>query len=188
MIMKKVLFLLALTLFVCASAVLAQPRPIDKKQETQTTAARVASAPNSFAAKYEGGMYGFSERKKGTLKFDDINERLVFIGEDQKEKFSIPYKAMLVISPQSRSVRSTTGSVISAIPLPGAGLAGFMRSKRRYLLVNFDDPDVEVKGLVNFKLDNKELLESVIQTLGEKAKLKQRGDSYYRPREIKTEI
>jgi hypothetical protein len=188
MIMKKVLFLLAFGLFAGSSAVSAQPRPIEKKQDTQTASSRVATAPSSFSAKYEGGLYGFSEKRKGTLKFDDINERLVFFGEDNKEKFAIPYKAMLVVSPQSRSVRSTTGTVISAIPLPGAGLAGLMRAKRRYLMVNFDDPDVDVKGLVNFKLDNKELLESVIQTLGEKAKLKQRGDSYYRPRDPKTEI
>ncbi|MDQ6788566.1 MAG: hypothetical protein M3033_17315 [Acidobacteriota bacterium] len=186
--MKKVLFLLVLSVFAFAAAVSAQPRPIEKKPEVQTQTKTVAAAPNSFPAKYDGGMYGFSEKKKGTLKFDDANERLVFYGEDQKEKFSIPYKAMLVISPQSRSVRSTTGTVVSAIPLPGAGLASLMRSKNRYLVVNYDDPDVDVKGLVNFKLANKELLESVIQTLGEKAKLKQRGDSYYRPRDAKTEI
>jgi len=36
--------------------------------------------------------------------------------------------------------------------------------------------------LVNFKVDNKELLDSVIQTLGQKAQMQQRGDAYYRPR------
>lgn len=184
--MKKVLFLFALGLFACASSVSAQPRPVEKEVKPTVKA---APAPASFEAKYEGGMYGFSEKQKGTLKFDDANERLVFYSaEGNKEKFSIPYAAMLVIFPQSKSVTSTAGNVVRYIPLPGSFLGGFLKEKRRYLIVNYADPDVDVKGLVNFKLENKELLDSVLQTLGEKAKLKQRGDAYYRPRETKTEL
>jgi len=134
-------------------------------------------------------MFGFNEREVGTLKFDDDNQRLVFFGKDLKEKFHIPYKSVLVIYPQSKSVTSTAGSVISHIPLPGAGLAGLMREKRRYLVMHFDDPDVEAaRGLVNFKLEDKALLDSVIQSLAGKAKLTQRGDAYYRPKKIKNEI
>lgn len=177
--MKKTLLFFCAAFFAFSINVYAQVRPIDK---TAPPAVAVAPAPMSFAAKYEGGLFGFNEKQNGTLKFDDENERLVFYGKDAKEKFSIPYKAMIVVSPQSRSVQSTTGSVISHIPLPGAGLAGLLREKRRYLLVNFSDPDADVKGLANFKLDNKELLASVLQTLGQKAKLTQRGDAYYRPR------
>ena len=44
---------------------------------------------------------------------------------------------------------------------------------------------LDVKGLVNFKIADKELLDSVIQTLAEKAKLQQRGDAYYRPKAVK---
>lgn len=184
--MKKVLFMLALGLFACAATISAQPRPVDKDAQTATKA---APAPASFTAKYEGGMYGFSEKQSGTLKFDDINQRLVFYSaKDNKEKFSISYNAMLVIFPESKSVSSKTGDAISYIPLPGAALAGLLREKRRFLVVNYSDPDVDVKGLVNFKLDSKELLNSVLQSLGEKAKLKQRGDAYYRPREVKTEL
>ena len=51
------------------------------------------------------------------------------------------------------------------------------------------DPDVEAaKGVVNFKLEDKALLDSVIQSLAGKAKLTQRGDAYYRPKQIKNEI
>jgi hypothetical protein len=39
-----------------------------------------------------------------------------------------------------------------------------------------------VTGTVSFRIDDKDLLESVIFSLGNKAKLTQRGDSYYRPR------
>jgi len=185
--MKKVTISICLVIFAVALNVFAQSRPAEKKQdiknEQQKSVARTP-APNSFQAKYEGGMFGFSKSEEGSLKFEDANERIVFYGKDQKEKFSIPYKSMLVVLPQSRSVRSTTGRVVSAIPLPGAGLAGLMRSKRRYLVIQFNDPSVDVRGTVNFKLANKELLGSVIQTLGEKANMTQRGDAYYRPKNV----
>ena len=168
-----------------ACGIYAQPRPMPA---SNTQAAPRVAAPASFQAKYEGGMFGFTDREMGMLKFDDDNQRLVFYGKDKKEQFGIPYKALLVISPQSRSVTSTAGTVVSHIPLPGAGLAGLIKEKRRYLVVQFSDPDVDARGVVNFKLDNKELLESVIQTLGEKAKLTQRGDAYYRPRVPRTDI
>ena len=182
--MRKLLYLFALSLFAGVITVSAQPRPIDKgTASVETKNTPKTPAPGSFAAKYEGGMFGFDEKQTGTLKFDDANQRLVFFGKNQKELFSVPYKSMLVVSPQSKSVRSTTGTVISAVPLPGAGLAGLMRKKNRYLVINFDDPDVDAHGVTNFKLDNKDLLDSVVNALGEKAELSQRGDAYYRPKD-----
>ncbi len=175
--MKKVLFFLAVSLFAFAALVSAQPRPVDKT----TTPTVVKPAPESFAAKYEGGMFGFGKREEGTLKFEDANARLVFFSKDQKEQFSIPYKSMLVVSPQSQSVQSTTGKVVSVVPYAGI-LGGFIKEKRRYLIINFDDPDVEAKGVVNFKIENKELLDSVVAALGAKAELKPRGDAYFRPK------
>lgn len=182
--MRKLFYLFVFGLFVCAASVSAQVRPMEKSEaKSETKTVQKTPAPASFTAKYEGGMFGFDKKETGTLKFDDINERMVFFGKDQKEMFSIPYKSMLIIYSQSKSVRSTTGTVISAIPLPGAGLAGLIRKKRRYLVINFDDPDVNARGLVNFKLDNKELLNSVIDTLGKKAEMSPRGDAYYRPKD-----
>jgi hypothetical protein len=179
--MKKILFLSAI---VCAFATvsLAQPRPMDKPAAKPTAK---TPAPSSVPVKYEGGMFGFSERVEGTLKFDDDNSRLVFFGKDQKELFGIPYEAFLIIYPQSKAVTSTTGNVVKWLPLPGAGLAGFIKEKRRYLIVQFDDPDVDAKGTVNFKLANKEILDSVLSALAEKAALQQRGDAYYKPKTAK---
>lgn len=179
--MKKLLFSLILSLFVGVSFATAQPRPVEKTNTVAKT-----PAPASFQAKYEGGMFGFADKETGTLKFDDANERLVFLNKEGKEQFAMPYETLLLIYPQSQSVRSTAGTVVSAIPLPGAGLASLIREKRRYLIVHFNDTDVDAKGIVNFKLDNKELLDSVIQTLGEKAKLTQRGDAFYRPKKAPT--
>ncbi|HMS08616.1 MAG TPA: hypothetical protein PKE66_03955 [Pyrinomonadaceae bacterium] len=146
------------------------------------------AAPQSFEAKYEGGMFGYGKKESGTLRFDDVNERIVFHGKDGKEKFSIGFQQISVISPQSRSVTSTTGNVVRNIPLPGSVLGGLIKEKKRYLIVQFADRDADVSGTVSFKLDNLKLLESVIQTLGEKAKMTQRGDAYYRPRTVRNEI
>jgi hypothetical protein len=184
--MNRILFLLTFCLCLSA-AVFAQPRPVEKT--SQPNAVPKKTAPESFGAKYEGGLFGYNEKEMGTLKFDDANRRLVFLGKDGREKFHIPYGSVLVIYPQSKSVTSTAGSVVSHIPLPGAGLAGLLREKRRYLIMHFDDPDVEAaKGVLSFKLEDKVLLDSVIETLGEKAKLTQRGDAYYRPKTVKSDI
>ena len=179
--MKKLSIFLFLSLFVFAVGAFAQPRVTEKPGANDPEALKPPPAPDTFEAKYEGGIFGYSKKEKGTLKFDDANERLVFFGEDKKEKLSVPYKAMLVIYPQSQSVQSNTGKVVSYIPYGGI-FGGFIKEKRRYLVINFDDPDVEVRGLVNFKLETKDLLDSVIYTLGQKAALKQRGDAFYRER------
>ncbi|MGD9561855.1 MAG: hypothetical protein AB7F88_06515 [Pyrinomonadaceae bacterium] len=181
--MKKISFI-AIAVFAFTLAAYAQPRPAET-----AAPAKAKPAPTVFEAKYQGGLFGFSEKEEGTLKFDDDNQRIVFLNEEGKERFGIPYKSLVVISPQSRSVTSTTGHVVGAIPVIGAGiLGGFIKEKRRYLVIQFNDPDADARGTTSFKLDDKELLDSVIQTLGEKAKLTQRGDAYYRPRPKTDEI
>ncbi len=182
--MKK-LGLISIVVLSLSVLAFAQPRPVENAAKP---AAPAKLAPASFEAKYEGGLFGFTDKETGTLKFDDANQRIVFLGKNQKERFGIPYTSLLVVSPQSRSVTSNTGNVVSHIPLPGAGLGSLIREKRRYMMLQFNDPDADARGTVSFKIENKELLDSVIQTLGEKAKLTQRGDAYYRPRVAKTDI
>ncbi len=182
--MKRFSVLIGLILVLSAFS-FGQMRPVGPP--TTSTATSVPSTP-SFEAKYEGGMFGYSTKESGTLRFDDENKRVVFHGKDQKEKFSIAYNAFMVIYPQSKSVTSTTGNVVRHIPLPGAGLAGLLKEKRRYLIIQFEDPDVDVRGIVSFKLSNKKVLESVIQTMGSKANLTKRGEAFYRPRVATDEI
>ncbi|MDQ3713726.1 MAG: hypothetical protein M3388_16105 [Acidobacteriota bacterium] len=181
--MKKIILLLTLILSFSAIS-FSQPRSVEKS--TKQPSVTKTTAPISFTAKYEGGMFGFDNKQEGTLKFDDENERFVFFGKDQKEKFSIPYKAMNVVYIGTKSVRSGAGTAVSVIPLPGAGLAGLIREKRHYLVIQYSDPDVEVRGVVNFKLENQQMRESVVQTLGIKAKLTQRGDAFYRQKSAPT--
>ncbi len=174
--MKKILLaLIALSLFAVVAA--AQPRPMDR-----STRDSVKPAPESFDAKYQGGFFGHSDKIDGKLKFDDANKRLVFFGQDGKELFGLPYGGLLTVYPQSQSVTSTTGNVVRNIPLPGAILGGFIKEKRRYLVIRFDDPEMDTIGTMSFKVDDKELLDSVIAALGEKGELQRRGDAYFKPK------
>ena len=185
--MKRIYFLIV-ALFACSVAAFAQPRPVAPASQLPSNPKGLptAPAPVSFGVKYEGGMFGFSKKEEGTLKFDDDNQRLIFFGKDQKEKFSIPYDAVLVVYPQSKSVTSTTGNVVKAAPIPGGALlGGLIKEKRSYMIVHFEDPDIEAaRGIVNFKLETKELLDALIKSLAGKADLAQRGDAFYRPKKI----
>ena len=177
--MKKLAFCFVFVVF-CFVGIQAQPRMVEKKLEKKEPA---VLAPVTFKAKYEGGMFGFSKKEEGTLKFDDANFRLVFFDKNNKERFGIPYSALIVIYPNTESVQSTTGKVVQYVPY--IGVAGqFIKKKMRYLVTNFDDQDMDARGTVNFKLETAELLESVVQTLGTKAEMQPRGEAYFRPKKV----
>lgn len=174
--MKKFL-LLPLIVFTLSFVAVAQPRPAEKPNVVDP------NTPDIYEVRYEGGVFGMSAKDKGSLKFDDKNERITFHRkEDGREMFSIPYESLFVLYPDSKTSASTSGRVISALPLPGAGLAGLMTKDTKYAILSFDDPDIEARGTANFKFDNKKDLLNFINKLGVKAKMTQRGDAYYRPK------
>ena len=172
--MKKLLFL---TVFMCLTASVGFCAAASARQTGIASRSSKRRRLRACRLSTKAECSDLAERVDGTLKMDDANSRLVFYGKDGKELFGIPYDALLVIYPQSKSVTSTTGNVVSHVPLPGAGLAGFIKEKRQYMIVQFDDPDMDAKGTVNFKFDKKEVLDSVIQALADKAALQQRGDA-----------
>lgn len=172
--MKKFLILSSLSIAFLSAAVSAQPRPVDR-----TVA---PNAPETYYARYESGIFGSTAKEKGTLKFDDANSRVVFYRKDGREMFAIPYDALVIIYPDSKESVPQSGKVISALPLPGAGLAGLMSKSSKYAILSFDDPEVEARGTANFRFDKKEDLINFIGLLGGKAKMIQRGDAYYRPK------
>ena len=177
--MKKIIFGLALGICGFAAAY-AQPRMIEKKPVKVDPA---VYANVSFTAQYEGGMFGFTKKEQGSLKFDDANFRLVFMDKNNKERFGIPYSTISMIYPNATSSQSTSGKVVGAIPIPGAGIAGMMmKEKKKFLVVDFDDIELNRRGLINFKLENEQKVATAISALGEKAEMQPRGDSYYRPR------
>lgn len=172
--MKKLLFA-AITVFCSSVLIYAQPRPVDKGAPQVP-----ANAPASYKARYEGGIFGNSGKETGTLKIDEANERVVFYRKDGTEMFSIPFSALLVVYPDSKEHVSTTGDVLSRVPLPGAAMAGLLSTSTKYLIIRYDDEDVNAEGNANFKFDNKDLLVTFINALGVKAKMKQKGDAYYK--------
>ena len=148
----------------------AQPRP---------TASPV-SVPQTVKAKYEGGIFGFNKKQTGTLNFDDANSRLVFRDKQGHEYISLPYETIAAAYGDTRSRRPTAATVIGSVPSIYALPALFVRSKYRYLTLQFNDKDTHVQGTTSFKLDSKELLETMVVAVAQKAELERRGEAYVR--------
>lgn len=185
--MKKLFILLIISLFITTMNLFAQVRPAESNTENAKSEQVQAKQPinrkmlEAIEVVYKGGLYGFSKSQDGTLKFDTTNERLVFVGKDGKERFSIPYQSMIVIYPSQKQMQSGAGRVVSALPIPGAGIGGrFIKKKKNYMVIQFDDPDVKAKGTVNFLVDTGDLLKAAIYSVGENAEMKARGDAYIR--------
>ena len=179
----------------CAAAVvcaLAAPTRAQRPRSTNESQQPAASAhpappppppaPASFKAKYEGGFTGYQKKQTGTLNFDDAGGRLVFKDKYMREYFSLPYKSLAALWGDTRAVTSNASRVVGAVPIYGIGLASLLmpKSKSRYLVAQFDDPDTKMVGATSFKLESKELLASVLATLAQKAELKPRGEAFIR--------
>ncbi|HJR07622.1 MAG TPA: hypothetical protein VJ842_10210 [Pyrinomonadaceae bacterium] len=137
------------------------------------------NAPKTVKAKYEGGIFGYNKKQTGTLNFDDESGRLVFRDKTQKEYISIPYKSIAAAYADTQSRRPTAASVLggaSIYTLP----ALLIRKKYRYLTMQFADPDTQVSGVTSFKMDNKEILETILAAVAHKAELTPRGEAYVR--------
>lgn len=139
-------------------------------------------APTTVKAKYEGGVFGYTKTMEGTLTFDDTNERLVFKDKKPPKEIHIPYESITSAFADTKKQRPAAATVASAIPSIYALPARFIKTKVRYLTVQYSDPDSNVSGITSFKLDNKELLESVLTTLANKAGMTLRGDVYVKKR------
>jgi hypothetical protein len=170
-----------LFLLLSAAAVPAQVRPVEAAPAEAPEQGVPANLPESIQAEYQGGIYGYSQKEQGQIKFDVINERLIFLGEDGKEKFSIPYDAIILVYPSQKKVTSGTGRAVSMIPLPGASIGGmFLKKKKNYLVIQYQDQDVDVKGAANFLIDTGDELFKAIHAVGTKAEMQRRGDAYIR--------
>lgn len=177
-------FILAALVFALAApAAFSQVRPVERTDEAEAESPIPENLPETIETEYQGGIYGFSDKEKGIIKFDLVNERLVFADEAGKERFSIPFEAIKVVYPSQQKVRSGTGRAVGAIPLPGASIAGlFMKKKKNYLVVQYEDIEVDVEGTANFLVDTADLLTGAIHAIGQNAEMSRRGDSYVRKR------
>lgn len=160
-------------------------RTVGSNSDQTASDAAASPAPTSVRAKYEGGLFGYNSRMSGTLTFEDANGRLLFRNKQGQETFSIPYNSITAAFADTRSRRPTAATVISRIPVPyGLNLpALFVRKKYRYLTMQFNDTDTNASGITSFKLDNKEILASVLKAVATKAGLTQRGEIFVRRRD-----
>jgi hypothetical protein len=159
-------------------AVYAQrPRSMDRNTATDASKATPAPAPTTMKAKYEGGIFGYNKTMEGTLNFDDTNQRLLFRNKQGKEVFFIPYNAINSTFADTQKRRPGAASVAQHIPYFGFPL-GFIKTKVRYLTLQYSDPDTHVAGVTSFRLDNKDLVDSAVYAVANKAGLTPRGEIY----------
>jgi len=178
--------LTTLALLVMALTAFAQRPRMSNEDAAKPATAPPAQAPQTVKAKYEGGVFGYSHKMDGTLSFEDSNNRLVFRNDKQKEVFFIPYKAITGAYGDTHAVRpkaATVGSVVLGSIVPFGGLTGLIKTKVRYLTLQYNDPDSNAAGVTSLRLENKDLLDSVLNTLANKAGLTKRGEVFVRKKE-----
>ncbi len=179
----KLVAVMILTLAAFGAAYSQRPREIQPATTaTDASKATPRPAPQTMKAKYEGGVFGHRKTMEGTLTFDDTNKRLLFKNKQQQEVLFIPYQAVLSTFADTQKRRPSAATVASHIPYIGFPL-GLIKTKVRYLTLQFSDPDTNVSGVTSFRLDNKELVESAAFTLANKAGLTARGEIYVRKAE-----
>lgn len=144
------------------------------------TPAPPVNAPKTVKAKYEGGIFGYEKKQTGTLNFDDEGQRLVFRDKMQKEYISLPYKSIAAAYADTRSARPMAATVLGSVPSIFALPARFIKKKYRYLTMQFSDPDTQVTGVTSFKMDNKEILATILAAVAHKAELTRRGEAFVR--------
>ncbi len=177
---------LGLLLTLLATPALAQrPRTTNEPEKSARTA-NPTPAPQGVTVKYEGGVFGYNKKIDGTLSFDDVNRRLLFRDKQNREVLFIPYDAVLGAYADTQSRRPAAATVIGSIPTIYTLPALLVRKKVRYLTLQYRDPDTQVSGITSFRLDNKEILARVLETLAEKAGLTRRGEVFVRQRDPAT--
>ncbi len=157
-----------------------RPRTIESDPSKMSTP---PVAPKTVKAKYEGGVFGYTKTMEGTLTFDDENNRLLFKDKKPPKEISIPYEAITSAFGDTKKVQPAAATVASQVPTIYSLPARFIKTKVRYLTIQYSDPDSRVSGVTSFKLENKELLESVLYTLAQKAEMTPRGDVYVKKRD-----
>jgi hypothetical protein len=173
----KFIGILLLTMVAAAAVCAQRPRAGDTSTPTDASKAAPAPAPHTMKAKYEGGIFGYNKSMDGTLSFDDTNQRLLF-RKNQKDLFFIPYNAVTSAFADTQKRQPRAATIAGAIPVLYSLPAHFIKTKVRYLTLQYNDPDTRVAGVTSFRLDNKDMVDSAVFTLANKAGLIPRGEIY----------
>ncbi|HEX8353473.1 MAG TPA: hypothetical protein VF611_11265 [Pyrinomonadaceae bacterium] len=202
---SKSLSLLLLAAALAPGAALAQrqrqmgdsPRPVPPSgQQAETRDGQAApkvsvpappAPPKVVPAKYMGGFASYRKKQEGMLTFDDRNQRLVFRDKNEKEVISISYEAVMVAF-ADHETRRLMGNGTQSVVLGAGGILALpgllFKKKFEYLTIQFEDPETYLKGTTQFKLKNKEIIDSMAYALAQKAGLVQQGAIYTRRRVI----
>lgn len=175
----RIIFSLLLIGALLTGAFAQRPRAIEPEQ-AKTPAPK--PAPKTVKAKYEGGIFGYTKTMEGTLTFDDDNNRLYFKDKKPPKEISIPYDAITSAFADTQKRQPRAATIASHVPVIYSLPAHFIRKKVRYLTLQYSDPDSRVSGITSFKLENKEVLASVLAALAEKTGMTLRGDVYVKKR------
>lgn len=175
------LLLLMLLILIAPGALVAQhPRSVEPASKKTT---KPAPAPTTVKAKYEGGIFGYTKTMEGLLTLDDMNRRVYFKHKGSEKELHIPYDAILSAFADTKKVQPAAATVASNIPTIFTLPAHFIKTKVRYLTLQFSDPDTKMNGTTSFKLENQAILNSVLAALAEKTGMIQRGDIYVRKKD-----
>jgi len=177
----RTFFTLLLLAFFATGVFAQRPRSMDPAPAAKTPTTTTRPAPHAMKAKYEGGVFGYRNTMDGTLTFDDENNRLLFKDKKSAKEISIPYAAMVSAYSDTQKKRPAAATVASQIPYGFP--AGFIKTKVRYLTVQFEDPDSKVNGITSFKLENKDVVEATVVALAEKTGMTKRGDIYVKKKD-----
>ena len=160
-----------------------RPRAVESEPaKSQTTKPSL----KTLKAKYEGGVFGYTKTMEGTLTFDDVNNRLLFKDKQPPKEISIPYESITSAFADTQKRQPAAATVASNVPSIYSLPARFIKTKVRYLTLQYNDPDSKVSGITSFKLENKEILQSALVTLADKAGMTLRGDIYVKKKADET--
>ena len=112
------------------------------------------------------------------------------LGHESSNSLKPPIDQKLITGVQLHARRSkTTDSRVMKLDLTIPGQSNVMRKlkksilKVRYLTIQFEDPDSKVSGVTSFKLENKDMLEAVLDALAQKTGMTRRGDIYVKKKD-----
>ena len=159
--------------------------PQDAQKTPKVVAPAPPAPPKVVPAKYMGGFAGLRKKQEGMLTFDDRNQRLVFRDKNEKEIISISYDAVMVAF-ADHETRRLMGNGTQSVVLGAGGLLALpsllFKKKFEYLTIQFEDPETYLKGVTQFKLKNREIIDSMTYALAQRAGLVQQGQVYTRRR------
>src|SRR5215207_508840 len=164
----KTIFALLLVGVLLTGVFAQRPRAVEPDPTANTQTSKPRPAPKTLNAKYEGGIFGYNKTMEGTLTFDDENNRLYFKDKKPPKEISIPYDAITSAFADTQKRQPRAATIASHVPVIYSLPAHFIKKKVRYLTLQYSDPDSRINGITSFKLENKEMLESVLAALANK--------------------